>query len=80
MFDKKLNEKIIQGLGEGGENGKVWVGVIAGLARGSSASKVGGIISEGKAVDIILGQTQDPEETDDVEGALVVSKSWEDIE
>jgi hypothetical protein len=73
LFDKKLNEKIIQGLGEGGEGGKVWVGVIAGLARGSSATKVGAMIGEGKALDVILEQTQDPEATDDVEGALVVS-------
>lgn len=71
LFDG-VKPKVSEGLAAGGDTGKVWSAVIASLARGQSAAKVGALINEGKVIDLILGQTEDPEDVETTEGALVV--------
>lgn len=73
LFDL-VKPKVSSGLAAGGESAKVWCAALASLARGLNASKVGSLISEGKVVDLVLQQAEDPEETDLAEGALVVSR------
>lgn len=72
LFDG-VKPKISEGLKAGGDTGKVWSAVVASLARGQSAARVGALVSEGKVLDLILKQTENPEDEDMTEGALMVS-------
>lgn len=74
LFDKPVKGKIVEGLSKGGEGARIWVGVIASLAKGASVGKVGGLVGEGKLIGMILDQASDPAETEAVEGSLAVSK------
>ena len=73
LFDQ-VKPHVSQGLAAGGDAAKVWANVLASLARGLNASKVGVLVNEANVVELVLAQTEDPEETDMVEGALVVSR------
>jgi cullin-associated NEDD8-dissociated protein 1 len=73
LFDSSLRDRIIEGLENGGDTGRIWVGVVASLARGRSASKIGALIGEGQVIEMIMKQTRDVEDTEAVKGALVVS-------
>jgi cullin-associated NEDD8-dissociated protein 1 len=72
LFDG-VKPKISAGLSAGGDTGKVWAAVIGSLARGQSAQRVGALINEGKVVNLLLQQTEDPEDDETTEGALMVS-------
>jgi cullin-associated NEDD8-dissociated protein 1 len=72
LFDQ-VTPQMAKGLAAGGDTAKVWANVLASLARGLSAAKVGALVNQGSVVNAVLAQTEDPEETDMVEGALVVS-------
>lgn len=72
LFDL-IKPQIAKGLGAGGDSGRIWSMVIASLARGMSVGKIGSLVNEGTIVEPVLKQTEDPEEIDMVEGALVVS-------
>lgn len=76
LFDAALKNKVVSGLTPGGEEGRTWSGVLASLARGTSAPGVGAVIIEGQAVDAILKQTENLDETEAVEVALVVCASF----
>lgn len=78
MFDESVKQELVKGLAAGGETGRIWVSVVASLARGANVGQIGGLIAEGKLVGMILGQCDDPEETDAVEGALTVSFAFID--
>ncbi|GFZ51807.1 hypothetical protein JCM24511_09575 [Saitozyma sp. JCM 24511] len=71
LFDTTLKGQVLTGLAQRGEAGKTWASVVASLARGQSASKVGALISEGHVVEAVLAQTEDLEDCEAVEGALV---------
>ena len=71
LFDQ-VKPHVAQGLAAGGDTAKVWSNVLASLARGMNASKVGALVGEGQVVGLVLKQVEDPEDTDMVEGALVV--------
>ena len=73
LFDKPVKGKIVEGLSKGGEGARIWVGVIASLAKGQSVGKVGGLVGEGKLIGMILDQASDPTQTEAVEGSLAVS-------
>ena len=73
LFDKPVKGKIVEGLSKGGEGARIWVGVIASLAKGQSVGKVGGLVGEGKLIGMILDQASDPTQTEAVEGSLSVS-------
>lgn len=73
LFDKPVKGKIVEGLSIGGEGARIWVGVIASLAKGQSVGKVGGLVGEGKLIGMILDQASDPTQTEAVEGSLAVS-------
>lgn len=73
LFDTVLRDKITEGLDSGSETGRIWVGVVASLARGQSATRVGAMIAAGQVVERIMKQTMTLEDTDSLEGALVVS-------
>jgi cullin-associated NEDD8-dissociated protein 1 len=75
LFDKPVKGKIVEGLSKGGEGARIWVGVIASLAKGQSVGKVGGLVGEGKLIGMILDQASDPTQTEAVEGSLAVSFS-----
>lgn len=75
LFDAGLKDKLVQGLSAGGDDSRTWSGLMASLARGASAQGVGAAIAEGQAVDAVLSQTENMDDTDAVEGALVVSCS-----
>lgn len=72
LFDAGLKNKVVTGLNAGGEEGRTWAGVLASLARGTSAPGVGAVIAEGQAVDAILKQAENLSDTEAVEVALVV--------
>lgn len=74
LFDQ-VKPHISQSLAAGGDTAKIWSNVLTSLARGLNAAKVGSLLQEAGIVDAVLTQTEDPEETDMVEGALVVSDS-----
>lgn len=71
LFDG-IKPKIAEGLAAGGDTSKVWAAVVASLARGQSAARIGGLVNEGKVVDLLLSQTEDLEDVEKTEGALVV--------
>jgi cullin-associated NEDD8-dissociated protein 1 len=79
LFDKPVKGKIVQGLSQGGESARVWVGVIASLARGQSVGKMGDLVGEGRLIGMILDQSSDPAETESVEGSLAVSSLGHDF-
>nr|XP_018266798.1 tip120-family protein [Kwoniella dejecticola CBS 10117]OBR88956.1 tip120-family protein [Kwoniella dejecticola CBS 10117] len=71
LFDTALKAQIVGGLSNDAESIRVWLGVIATLARGGSVHKIGTLMAEGNIGDVILKQTQNPEDTETVEAALV---------
>ncbi|WWC66659.1 uncharacterized protein I206_100563 [Kwoniella pini CBS 10737] len=71
LFDSALKAHIVKGLSQDAESIRVWLGVIATLARGGSVHKIGALLAEGQVGDVILAQTQNPEDTETVEAALV---------
>ncbi|WWD22460.1 hypothetical protein CI109_106951 [Kwoniella shandongensis] len=71
LFDSSLKEEIIKGLAQDAESVRVWMGVVASLARGSSVAKIGAFVGEGQVPKILLSQAEDPEDSETVEGALV---------
>lgn len=73
LFAKSLKGRIIEGLSRGGEGARIWVAVVASLARGQAVAHVGSLVAEGKLVGMILAQCDKPEETEAVEGSLSVS-------
>lgn len=73
LFEIKLKDKLIAGLKEKGDTGRIWVAVTAALARGQSVARVGDLISQGGLIEILLAQAKNPEESEAVEGALIVS-------
>jgi cullin-associated NEDD8-dissociated protein 1 len=73
LFDKPVKGRIVQKLSQGGESARVWVGVIASLARGQSVGKMGDLVGEGRLIGMILDQSSDPQQTEAVEGSLAVS-------
>lgn len=73
LFDSALRERIVEGIESGGDTGRIWVAVVASLARGQSALKVGALIAAGQVVEKVMRQTQNVGDIDAVEGALVVS-------
>jgi cullin-associated NEDD8-dissociated protein 1 len=79
LFDKPVKGKIVQGLSQGGESARVWVGVIASLARGQSVGKMGDLVGEGRLIGMILDQSSYPAETESVEGSLAVSSLGHDF-
>lgn len=72
LFDEAVKQELVKGLAAGGETGRIWVSVVASLAKGQSVGQIGGLLGEGKPVGMILGQCDNLEETDTVEGALSV--------
>lgn len=74
LFDKPVKGKIVEGLSKGGEGARIWVGLIASLAKGQSVGKIGGLVGEGELIGMILDQASDPTETEAVEGSLSVSR------
>ena len=72
LFDKPVKGKIVNGVSKGGEGARIWVGVIASLAKGTSVGKIGGLVGEGKLIGMILDQASDPTQTEAVEGSLSV--------
>jgi hypothetical protein len=72
LFDAELKAQIVKGLAVNGDAGRTWSGVVASLARGQSASKVGEMINESRVVEAITGQTAELDDCEAVEGALVV--------
>lgn len=72
LFDDSVKQELLNGLAAGGETGRIWVSVVASLAKGQGVGQIGGLLAEGKLADMILGQCANPEETDTVEGALSV--------
>lgn len=68
-----VKTEILKGLSSNGESGRIWVAVVASFARGQTVGKVGALVGEGQLIGMILGQCENPEETDTVEGALAVS-------
>ena len=73
LFDKPVKGKIVNGVSKGGEGARIWVGVIASLAKGTSVGKIGGLVGEGRLIGMILDQASDPTQTEAVEGSLAVS-------
>jgi hypothetical protein len=71
LFDG-VKPKITEGLAAGGDTAKVWSAVVASLARGQSAARVGALLNESRVVDLILDQAEDPEDVETTEGALMV--------
>jgi cullin-associated NEDD8-dissociated protein 1 len=72
-FNATAKAEILRGLQMGGETGRYFVMTVSSLARGSSVGQVGDMLREGQVVPIILQQTEDVEEAETVEGALIVS-------
>lgn len=72
LFDTTIKTKIIEGISQGGEDARIWVAVVANLARGQSVGQIGSLIGEGDIVQMILAQCQNEEDTEAVEGALSV--------
>ncbi|KAK4683892.1 hypothetical protein P7C73_g6321, partial [Tremellales sp. Uapishka_1] len=70
-FDTQLKATIVKGLQGDAESRRVWTGVVASLARGQNVHKIGGLVIEGQVMECILTQTQDVEDNEAVEGALV---------
>jgi cullin-associated NEDD8-dissociated protein 1 len=73
LFDKQVKGKIVEGLSKGGEGARIWIGLIASLAKGQSVGKIGGLVGEGKLTGMILDQASEPTEVEAVEGSLAVS-------
>ncbi|WWC99318.1 hypothetical protein V866_006219 [Kwoniella sp. B9012] len=71
LFDNSLKKQIVDGLSQGPEAVRVWLGVVATLARGQSVHKIGALLAEGKVGETVLVQTENPEDTETVEAALV---------
>ncbi|WWC85910.1 uncharacterized protein L201_000780 [Kwoniella dendrophila CBS 6074] len=71
LFDSSLKTEIVKGLAQGAESVRVWLGVIATLARGQSVHKIGALLAEESIGSIILKQTEDTEDAETVEAALV---------
>jgi cullin-associated NEDD8-dissociated protein 1 len=78
LFDSPVKGKIVAGLSKGGEGARIWVGVVASLAKGQSVAKIGGLVGEGKLIGMVLDQSTDPTQTEAVEGSLAVSRSSPD--
>jgi cullin-associated NEDD8-dissociated protein 1 len=73
LFYSVLQGEIITGLETAGEASKTWVGVLASLAKGQSAPRVGELIGQGKVMETIIQHTENVEDSEAVEGALTVS-------
>lgn len=72
LFDESVKQELLKGLAAGGETGRIWVSVVASLAKGQGVGQIGGLLAEGKLAGMILDQCENLEETDTVEGALSV--------
>ena len=73
IFDTSLRDEIIQGLDRGGDACRMWITVVASLAKGQTAPKIGSLIRSGHMMRIILKQTEDVGDIEAIEGALLVS-------
>ncbi|KAK8845507.1 hypothetical protein IAR55_006220 [Kwoniella newhampshirensis] len=71
LFDSSLKQEIIKGLSQDAESVRIWMSVVASLARGSSVTKVGSFVSEGQIAKALLGHAEGPEDSETVEGALI---------
>ncbi|WRT63736.1 uncharacterized protein IL334_000659 [Kwoniella shivajii] len=71
LFDSSLKTQIQTGLSQSPESTRVWLGVVATLARGLSVQKVGALLAEEKIGETVLKQTENPEDAETVEAALV---------
>lgn len=70
LFNEDLEKEIVNGVGQGGESSRIWMGTVASLARGKSAGSIGKLVNEGKLAELILSQTKNVEDVETVEAAL----------
>jgi hypothetical protein len=77
IFDDKFKEQLENGLNQKGDVGNAWVGLVAALAKEQSlVSSMGQMVAEGKIIERMLEHTEDPEQVEAVEAALVVSAAY----
>ncbi|ODN76121.1 hypothetical protein L202_06053 [Cryptococcus amylolentus CBS 6039] len=70
LFNDTLQKEITAGVSQSGDSGRVWLGVVASLAKGRIVGNVGKLAAEKKLAEIILQQTKNPEDVETVEAAL----------
>lgn len=69
-----IKQDMSEGFAKGGDTAKAWVSAVSGIAKTSSSSDVGALVSGGGLVEVILTQTEDLEDADAIEGAMSVSR------
>jgi hypothetical protein len=74
LFSAKFKDQLEQGITSGGEAGNAWVGLVAALAKEQGVvAGIGSLVGSGRILDEILKHTNDPEQVEATEAALVVS-------
>ncbi|WVQ93760.1 hypothetical protein IAU59_000837 [Kwoniella sp. CBS 9459] len=71
LFEIHLKDDIVSGLGRNAESVRVWLGVLTSLARGKTVGKIGNLIAQKDLASTILKQTENAEDTETVEAALI---------
>ncbi|KAK1926054.1 putative TIP120-family protein TIP120B [Papiliotrema laurentii] len=76
IFSIEFPQQLEAGLRQDGDVGNAWIGLVAALAKEQTlVAKLGGMVTEGKIINIILEHTADTEQVDSVEAALVTIES-----